>query len=96
MIDSPHPDAPTLVEEIASGFVTGVSRSGQAALKAQCLKRDGYKCVVTRFPDRYTGNDIFFPTECTHIVPFGIGEEKYLVRCHLHHCIYAVTYIISF
>ena len=69
--------------------MTGVSRTGQAALKDQY---NGHNCMISGFSDTSISGDYCSPTECAHIIPSGLVEEKDLVRFHLRHCIYAVAY----
>lgn len=59
------------------------SRAGQGKLKSDCLKRDGYRCVVTESWDRKWARDhrsqvpkgeIPEHTECAHILPFALAD----------------------
>ena len=88
---SPHPDAARLVEEVASEVVTGVSRNAQATLKQQYLRRDGHKCILSGL-GADCGHDFGYLTQCAHIIPFGLGDEKSLGCCRFRHCICAATH----
>ena len=76
MTASPHPDAPRPAAETASEIVTGISRTGQAALKDQYLKRDGHKCMISGFSDTSVFGDYCSLTECAHIIPFGFQDMQ--------------------
>jgi hypothetical protein len=76
-----------LAIELAMTSIESSSRSGQSFLKQQCLRRDGYRCVVTGDFDKVkTPNhlgpkehkDRYTRTECAHILPFALRkfEEK--------------------
>jgi hypothetical protein len=43
---TPNPAAPLAIE-LAMTTIESSSRNGQSFLKQQCLRRDGYRCVVT-------------------------------------------------
>ena len=93
-VASPHSNWTKSAAETVSEIATDVLRAGQAALKDQCLKRDGHKCVLSGSPD-VSVSDFGFPTECAHIKPFSLGEEKNLARCRLHNRINAVAYYFA-
>lgn len=73
MVEPKGVDAAEPVERISSE-TTGVTRNVQPTLKEQCLRRDGRKCLLSGHPDVSGNLEDGFCTECTHIVPFGLGE----------------------
>lgn len=64
-------------------MIESSSRNEQAALRADCLRRDGNRCVLTHYmdadafdklsPDCRLGVLECF-TECAHILPFSLGK----------------------
>lgn len=58
------------------------SRIRQSLLKTLCLRRDGYRCAISRAPDvrsHLLGRVVYekgglepCATECAHIIPFGL------------------------
>lgn len=80
-------DVNRLASEIQSSY-----RLGQ--LRNNCLRRDGYRCVVTGFYDRVAASMVDVPddamsddTECAHIIPFsfgGFGESEVCALPFLH------------
>lgn len=83
MGNPPSPDAaidiPNLMVSLNSS-----SRSRQSVLKTLCLRRDGYRCVMSGAPDAWShiqGRVSFTngglgtcETKCVHIIPFGIRD----------------------
>ena len=64
-------------------LIEPTSRAEQRKLKSDCLKRDGYRCIVTEHWD-WTwakdhrsqipkGEEVEY-TECAHILPFALGD----------------------
>lgn len=80
-VDSPvDEDAESEVDRLM-GEVEPCDRSSQSRLKAQALRRDGYKCVVTEQWDYDYGEANFSrcpgartPTELCHIIPQHLGH----------------------
>ncbi len=85
---------PDAQDEIAQAVVDieASSRLGQKLLKADCLRRDGYRRTLTNAPDRKSvqrHNLIQVPmgtrlayTECAHILPFYLSrfDESHAVQ----------------
>jgi hypothetical protein len=80
---SPRIGADADVNAIAS-TLDSCSRRDQANLKADCLRRDNYRCVVTGVYDFVEARRRFSKeerkrmtterTECAHIIPFSFGS----------------------
>ncbi|KAK3940786.1 hypothetical protein QBC46DRAFT_312764 [Diplogelasinospora grovesii] len=75
---SPYPGAkdaiPSSMSKIEPSF-----RKDQASLKADCLRREGYRCALTNKVDRNTKNQALLGagartvlTQCAHILPFAL------------------------
>lgn len=61
--------------------ITSSTRSPQVALRRDCLRRDGYRCVYTGLLDLSSVSSGLVDqrgrvtvTECAHILPFALGE----------------------
>lgn len=70
------------IDDIASEMDESCTRKDQPKLKDLCLKRDGYRCVLTGIWDK-TAKDRCPPadrgrcigaTELAHIIPFSMGK----------------------
>ncbi|KAG5290353.1 hypothetical protein I7I50_00078 [Histoplasma capsulatum G186AR] len=81
---SPLPGAEDLVNVVSSQMTRSSDRNSQSKLKQQCLKRDGYRCLVTGAYDHEhaAGNvrdDLLqntAETELAHIIPFALGKFR--------------------
>ncbi|GIJ99064.1 hypothetical protein Aspvir_001188 [Aspergillus viridinutans] len=80
--ESPFSDTDINRDDVASEMTESSSRKDQQPLKWLCLKRDGYRCVVTgiwddhaeqRCPPGQRGTHIG-ETELAHIIPFSMGK----------------------
>lgn len=84
MTPSPLPGAEDLVNVVSSQMTRSSDRNSQSKLKQQCLKRDGYRCLVTGAYDHEhaAGNvrdDLLqntAETELAHIIPFALGKFR--------------------
>jgi hypothetical protein len=78
---SPAEEADEIEE--AMQHIESSTRQGQGALKKNCLKRDGFKCIYSGAYDWPSvkgslvnapkGHPVT-PTECAHIIPFALGK----------------------
>jgi len=77
-----NPNAPDEIEE-AMTEIESSSRNDQQKLKTDCLRRDGFRCVISGLYDRQSIRDhLVTPpagnpsggTECAHILPFALRK----------------------
>lgn len=70
-------------EEIVSEFEGVETKNDQTALKRACLKRDGYKCLISGYYDMSEAEKLSLternelittPTQAAHIIPFSLGN----------------------
>lgn len=56
--------------------LTSASRNDQERLLQNCLKRDGYRCVITNTwsTSRHPPNQSWGPLDAVHILPFSLGS----------------------
>ncbi len=86
-----HPGASDDIERLIV-TVTPSSRKDQSGLKGDCLKRDGYSCVISNYFDMDSlehrtpaPGQLVLSTECSHILPFSLRnyDEKDVQRVRL-------------
>lgn len=74
-------------DDVASNMGDSYTRNVQSELKAQCLKRDNYRCVLTgQYNMKAVGNITgvsddhvrmnTVDTHLSHIMPFALGQFK--------------------
>ncbi|KEZ42040.1 hypothetical protein SAPIO_CDS6451 [Scedosporium apiospermum] len=77
-----NPNAPDEIEE-AMTEIESSPRNDQQKLKTDCLRRDGFRCVISGLYDRQSIRDhLVTPpagnpsggTECAHILPFALRK----------------------
>lgn len=82
MTPSPLDNAELEIDAVVATIVQCPSRKEQQRLKTICLKRDGYRCVITGFYD-YEATKVFsaaqigsqiIDTELAHIIPYSVGK----------------------
>lgn len=65
------------IENLNSMEFESSSRAAQHRLRQECLRRDGWRCVVTKFWDpklRLPHELLSCPLEAAHILPFSLGS----------------------
>jgi hypothetical protein len=62
-------------------MIEASSRKDQARLKAECLRRDGYRCALSGSVDGKSRNKVpsaelsdIVKTQCAHILPFALRD----------------------
>jgi hypothetical protein len=74
---SPRLGLEVWIENLDSQHIESASRNDQPRLWDNCLKRDGYRCVLSQcwdenYQHRETGG--YGPVEAAHIIPFALGK----------------------
>ena len=80
--ESPNPDTKMRVDELVIEILPS-SRREQERLRAECLRRDNWRCVVTgsvdltsamRQPDLVEGLPGVASVQCAHILPLALAN----------------------
>lgn len=92
---SPSPDAAAEIEALKAQLELS-TQSRQAALKAICIRRDGYRCVITKARDHVAVMDGHVSSEghrtavtvCAHVISFGLRklseeDEREVCLCNV-------------
>jgi hypothetical protein len=74
---SPRIGFDDLVENLNSLDITLASRNDQKRLRRNCLRRDGYRCTITKCWSSnhdFPRGEPFAPLQAAHILPFALGS----------------------